>query len=151
MKQIKKSKDLQPTTYKLKSYKLEGGYITLLSTLFLVAIGGVVAGSLLLLGLGSGRTSLVLYQSNQAKALANACTEEAIQKLRESIYYAGSETLTLTTGSCQIQAVAGTGNSNRTVQTTASVGTIQRKIKVVITTVNPAIVISSWQEVADFD
>lgn len=127
--------------------KNEKGYITLLITLFLVAIGGAVAGSLILSGLGFSKTSLALDQSNQAKALANACMEEALQKLRETVYYTGSETLTLTTGSCQIQTVAGTGNSNRTVQTTAAVGTVQRKVKVVVTTVHPTIVISSWQEV----
>ncbi len=52
--------------------KNESGYITLLSTLFLVAIGGVIAGSIILLGLGFSKTSFTLTQSNQAKALANA-------------------------------------------------------------------------------
>lgn len=125
----------------------EKGYITLLSTLFLVAIGGVVAGSIILLGLGSSKTSLALQQSNQAKALANACMEEALQKLRESIYYSGNQTIAFTSGSCQIQTITGTGNSNRTIQTTGTLDTIQRKVTVVVTTIHPAISISSWQEV----
>lgn len=126
------------------------GYVALLSTLFLVAIGGVVAGSVILLGLGFSKTSFALDQSTQAKALANACAEEALEKLRESVYYTGSESLTFSDTSCQIQVISGVGNSSRTIQTIGTVGTHQRKVKVVVTTVHPTIVISSWQEVADF-
>lgn len=130
--------------------KKESGYITLLSTLFLVVIGGTVASSLILLGLGFSRTSFVLNQSNQVKALANACMEEALQRLRESVYYTGNQTFVFTYGSCQIQTIIGVGNFNRTVQTTATSGSIQRKTKVVVTTIHPTIIISSWQEVGDF-
>lgn len=130
--------------------KNESGYIALLSTLFLVAMSGVVAVSVVLLGLGFSKTSLRLDQSTQAKALANACAEEALEKLRESVYYTGSESLTFSDTSCQIQTISGSGNSNRTIQTIGTIGTLQRKVKVVVTTVHPTIVISSWQEVADF-
>lgn len=124
------------------------GYITLLAILFLVAIGGVVAGSLILLGLGSSRTSLALDQSNQAKALASACAEEALLKLKQDLSYNGNETITLASGTCQILDVKGAG-PNRIIKTTGTVGTIIRKIEVRVK-ISPSFALSSWLEVADF-
>lgn len=129
--------------------KNQRGYITLLSTLFLVAIGGVVAGSLILLGLGFSKTSLAIDQSNQAKSLANACSEEALQQIRSSTVYTGSGNLTLGQGSCSYTVTSG-GGENRTIVSTGAVGTIIRKVKVIISVINPTISVTSWQEVADF-
>lgn len=136
---------------KLKSYYLqpEKGYITLLSTLFLVTIGGVVAGSLILLGLGFSRTSLALDQSNQAKALANACAEEALQQIRSLTSFTGTGSLTLGQGSCSYSVTSG-GGENRTITASGSVGTIVRKIAITVTAITPNITVASWQEVADF-
>lgn len=129
--------------------KSEKGYIILLSTLFLVAIGGVVAGSLILLGLGFSRTYYVLDQSNQAKALANACAEEALQKIQESTPFSGSATITLGNGSCSYTVTKLTGQ-NRTITSSSTIGTVIRKISISIDKINPNINITSWQEVADF-
>lgn len=134
---------------KLKSYNLQAGYITLLSTLFLVAIGGVVAGSLILLGLGFSRTSFALDQSNQVKALANACAEEALQKIQESTPFSGTSSITLGNGSCSYTVTKLTGQ-NRTIIASGTIGTIIRKINISIDKINPNINITSWQEVADF-
>lgn len=129
--------------------KNEKGYITLLSTLFLVAIGGVVAGSLILLGLGFSKTSFAQYQSNQAKALANACAEEALQQIRNLTAYTGSGNLTLGQGSCSYTVTSG-GSENRTIISTGTALTVIRKVKIIISAINPTINITSWQEVADF-
>lgn len=123
------------------------GFIALISILVISAIGGTIAVGLILLGVNSTRTSLVYTQSAQARALANACAEEALMKLRESIYYSGNETLTLTTGNCQIQAISGSGNTSRTINTSATVSNAIRKVQVVVATINPTISITSWQEV----
>lgn len=120
----------------------------MLSTLFLVVIGGVVAGSLILLGLGFSKTSLALDQSNQAKALANTCAEEALLKLKQNLSYTGNETITLASGTCQIQDVKGAG-PNRIIQTTGTVGAIIRKVEVKVK-ISPSFTLSSWLEVSDF-
>lgn len=127
----------------------QAGYITLLSTLFLVAIGGVVAGSLILLGLGFSKSSFALDQSMQAKALANACAEEALEKIVESTPFSGSSTITLSNGSCSYTVTKLTGQ-NRTIIISGTVGTIIRKISISIDKITPNINVSSWQEVADF-
>lgn len=126
----------------------QAGYIALLSTLFLVTIGGIVALSLILLGLGFSRTSLALDQSNQAKALSNACAEEALLKLKQDLSYTGNETITLSSGTCQIQDVKGAG-PNRIIKTTGTIGTIIRKVEVKVK-ISPSFTLTSWQEVADF-
>ncbi len=125
------------------------GYITLLSTLFLVAIGGVVAGSIILLGLGFSKTSFALVQSNQAKALANACAEEALQQIQDSVPFSGSGSLTLGQGNCSYTVTKLTGQ-NRTITSSGTVGTIVRKVSISISKIRPSVNVTSWQEVADF-
>lgn len=128
----------------------KSGFVALISIIIIGAIGTAIAVSVLLLGLSFSRSGFALQQSSLAKSLANACVEEALQKLKESVYYAGSETVSFTQGSCAIQTITGTGNSNRTIQSVGTVGSVQRKVKVVVGTVQPTIAITSYQEVADF-
>lgn len=124
------------------------GYIGLLSVLFVGAIGTVIAMTVLLLGIASSRTSFALVQSNQAKALANACAEEALQQIRNFLPFSGIGTLTMGQGGCNYSVAKGSGQ-NRTVTANGFVGSIVRKITISITTINPQIVISSWQEVGN--
>ena len=77
-----------------------GGYVVLLGVLIVGAIGISVTLSLLLLGLGSSRTSFASEQSFQAKALASACAEEGLQQIRDTMSYTGTGGLTLGQGSC---------------------------------------------------
>lgn len=130
--------------------KTTNGYITLLSVLIVGAVGVVLSTSLLLIGLDFSRTSLAFQQSNQAKALANACTERALNNLRLSLTYAGGETLNFGQGFCQVVGVLGSGNANRTIEAIGNVENMIRKVKVVLAEVRPRILIVSWQEVADF-
>ncbi|MBI2645178.1 hypothetical protein HYW94_03345 [Candidatus Uhrbacteria bacterium] len=125
------------------------GFIALISVLIIGVLGISIVTSLLLLGVGSSKTSLASEQSAQAKALANACAEEALQHIHDSTSYTGSDTLTLGQGTCAY-TVTSQGGQNRTITSSGTVGTIIRKEKIIITGVNPAIQISSWQEVADF-
>ncbi len=90
------------------------GYIALVTILVIGAVGAAVAVSVILLGLGSSRTSFALEQSNQAKALANACAEEALQQIRDSTPYTGTGDLTLGQGTCSY-AVTTQGGQDRTI------------------------------------
>jgi hypothetical protein len=130
-------------------YHNNSGYITLLSVLVVGAISLAITTSLLLLGVGSSRTSFAKEQSEQTKALANACAEEALQQIRDSTTFTGSGSLSLGHGSCGY-TVTSQGGQNRTITSTGTVGTLTRKAKIIITQINPNISISSWQEIADF-
>lgn len=134
----------------LKEYNYtEKGYVTLISVL----VGGAIVLSvtiwLLLLGIGSSRTSFARQQSNEAKAMVNACIEEGLQRIRESFSYSGTDSLTLAQGSCTY-TVTNQGGQNRTIQATGTAGTIVRKVSVTTTNINPFIILSSWQERSDF-
>ncbi|MEX0917611.1 MAG: hypothetical protein WDZ93_00465 [Candidatus Paceibacterota bacterium] len=126
-----------------------GGYVTLLSVLVVGAVGVTIATSLLLLGLGASRSSFAVEQSDQAKALANACAEEAMQQIRDSMPFTGSNDLSLGQGDCSY-TVTSQGGQDRTVTATGEVGTVVRKVKIIIDQINPTIQVVSWQEVADF-
>lgn len=125
------------------------GYIALITVLVTGAVGVAISASLLLLGLGSSRTSFALEQSNQTKALANACSEEALQQIRDSTPFTGTGSLTMGQGTCTY-TVTSQGGQNRTITATGTVDTIVRKVKVIIDKINPSINVTSWQEVADF-
>lgn len=122
------------------------GYITLISVLIVGAVGTAIAISLILLGNSSSQNSFVIQQSAQAKGLANACAEEALEQIRESTLFTGTANLTLGQGSCTY-TVTNTGGTNRGITTSGTVGTVIRKISITITAINPLIVVSSWQEI----
>ncbi|MDH4330932.1 MAG: hypothetical protein OEV93_05300 [Candidatus Moranbacteria bacterium] len=130
-----------------KKYR-QGGYITLLSVLVVGAIGVSVAVSLILLGLGSSRNSFSLKQSNQAKALANACAEEALEEIQNLLVYEGSDTISLGQGSCEY-TVTRLAAQNRNIVATGTVGDVVRKVEINIDLVRPQINIVLWQEVND--
>lgn len=125
------------------------GFIALMGILIVGAVGTAIMLSLILLGLGSSRTSFAVEQSGQAKALANACAEEALQQVRDSTPFAGSGNLTLGQGTCTY-TVTNNGQQNRTITTSGTVGTIIRKTKIIISKINPNIIFTSWQEVESF-
>jgi len=129
--------------------KKDRGYITLMSVLIISAVGLAIAIFLILFGLGSSRSSFAIEQSNQAKALANACAEEALQQIRGLTSYIGSGNLTLGRGVCGY-TVTSQGSQNRTITASGTVGTIIRKVNIIINDIEPKIQVVSWQEVADF-
>lgn len=125
------------------------GYVILITVLVIGAVGVAIAVSVFWLGLGSSQSSFSIEQSNQAKALANACSEEALLQIRDSTPFTGSGGLTLGQGSCSYTVTSG-GGQNRTITSSGTVGTIVRKVKITVDAINPTINVTSWQEVADF-
>ena len=123
------------------------GFATLINILLVGAVGVTIAISLIFLGLGSSQTSFAMEQSNQSKALANACVEEALQQIRDSTPFTGSGNLTFGQGTCSY-TVTSQGGQNRTITTSGAVGTITKKVKVIIDKINPTIQVVPWQEVA---
>ena len=121
----------------LGDIKNEKGVLTLMSVLIVGAIGLSVGVSLLLLGLANSRTNLALQQSNQAKVLADACTEEALQQIRDLGSYVGSGVLTLGQGTC-LYAVTNTGGTTRKITASGTVGSVRWPGWVAITAPMPA-------------
>ena len=129
--------------------KYQKGYIALVTVLVTGAVGMAIAVSLLSMGSSSTRTGLSLVQSNQAKALANACAEEALQQIHDSVSFEGTGSLTLGKGSCSYTVTALSFQS-RTITASGTVGTIVRKVSIALDNITPNINITSWKEVADY-
>jgi len=131
---------------KRRSKNKQQGYVALLSALIITFIGIAVGTSLVLSGLGSSRTSFASEQSNQAKGLANACAEEALQLIRDTTSFTGSGSFSMGQGSCAY-TVTNTGGQNRTIVISGTVSGVVRRATIAITQITPTITISSWQEV----
>ncbi len=125
------------------------GSSALILVLIISAIAVTSVTVVILSGVGTSRSSFVFEQSYQAQNLGQACTEEALQQIRDSTAFTGSGSLTLGQGSCAYTATS-QGGENRTTTSTGTVGTVIQKATVIINTINPIILVTSWQEVSDF-
>ncbi len=134
--------DIQPHT----AQAWQGGYVALLTVLIVGAAATAIALVLLANGADSQRAALVNQQSKQARALAVACGEEALQQIHDNTSFSGSNNLSLGQGSCTYTvAVSGT---TRTVTVTGTVGNVVRKLQVGVTINASSISVTSWQEVS---
>lgn len=124
----------------------QSGYIALLAVLIVGAVATATSLVLLATSANSQRSALTSQQAKQARALAVACSEEALQLINEDTAYTGTGNLTLGQGSCTY-TVASTGASTRTIATTATVGNILRKIQISVTIGASNITITSWQDI----
>ncbi len=124
-------------------------YITLISIITIGAIGLSVVLFLLLAGINSSKSVILVEQSAKARLLVNACSEEALQQIRNSTPFAGSGTLTLGSDSCDYLVVSLTGQ-NRVIYASSTVQNVIRKAQINIDVINPEINVVSWQETEDF-
>lgn len=136
--------ELRTKNYKLKANK---GYVTLVSMLVIGAVGLAVVTSLVLLGVGSSRSSFSLEQGNQAKALANACAEEALQQIWNNDSFVGTGSLASGQGNCSFAISSDV--LPKTIMAIGTVGTTVRKVSITIDALRPYLQVSPWQEVAD--
>lgn len=126
----------------------ENGYVALIAVLIIGAASLAIGLALLTTGTDSQRAALITQQSAQARALADACTEEALQQIYNTASFTGSNNLSQGQGSCTY-TVSNTGGSNRIIDTAGNVSGVVRKVKVYVTITASSISITSWQEVAD--
>lgn len=126
----------------------ESGYVALLAVLIIGATSLAIGLTLLTTGTDSQRAALVTQQSAQARALADACAEEALQQIYTTASFTGSNNLSQGQGGCTY-TVTNTGGANRTIDATGTVNGVVRKVKVYATITASSISITSWQEVAD--
>jgi type II secretory pathway component PulK len=122
------------------------GFIALITVLIILAITLAVGISLSLGSISETRTGLQKTQSSTAYYLANLCTEEALMKLKENSNYAGNEIINMENGSCEILPIEG----NWIIKVLANSSGQVRKMKIVISQINPEMIINSWEEVAEF-
>ncbi len=120
-----------------------------MSVLVVGAVGASIAVAVILLGLGSSRTSMDVLRSGEARELASACAEEALLFVRDSMSPPASGGLTLGNGTCEY-AITDQGDQNFVVDASGVVGTVIRKVKVIAMESDSMVSVDSWQEVDDF-
>lgn len=125
---------------------MDKGFIALITVLIILGVVLVIGLGMSQLSLSEAQMSLQKSQSSQAFYLANLCAEQALMKLKENNNYPGGEIINMGNGSCQILPIEG----NWTVKVSANFQNQIKKIRIVVSQVNPEIIIDSWQEVAEF-
>lgn len=123
----------------------EQGYIALLAVLIVGAASVAISLALVMSGADSQRSALSEQQSRQARALAAACAQEALQVVHDNIAYTGTNSITQGAGSCTY-TVTSTSTQLRTIVATGTVGTVVRKIQAYATIGSSSISVSLWQE-----
>jgi uncharacterized protein (UPF0333 family) len=121
------------------------GYVTLISILVIGAVGLAITTSLVLLGVSSSRTSLALEQGNQAKVLANACAEEALQQIWNLDVFVGTGNIIMEQGACNY--VVTNAAVPKTITASGTIGTTVRRISITIDSLHPYVHTSNWQDV----
>jgi len=132
----------------LHNAKNQGGYVALISVLIIGAVATAIALGLLVNGTDSQRSALVSQQSAQARTLANACADEALQVMHDTTSYTGTNNMSLGSGTCSY-TVTSTGASTRIVDTVGTVNNVVRRVKIYVTITSSNLSITSWQEVSD--
>ena len=126
------------------------GFIYMLMVLFVGIIALTVLGSYMLLSVTALQSSRSVQISVQALNNANTCVERAILTLQGDLSYAGDETLSLTEGTCTLEAVGGSGVSDRRICATGMSDNVSRRVEVYINDMLPITKIRSWKEVSSF-
>lgn len=129
------------------SDRINKGYLNIFSVIVVGAAALAAVGSLSLLSMGSIRASTLLSESYQAKSLADACAETALQQIKDSTSFSGSDNFSLGSGTCSY-TVTNTGGQNREINAQGLVEDVIRKVKIEISAVNPQINVASWQEIS---
>ena len=129
--------------------KNNSGFAVLIGVLIVGAFGVSVALYLILSGLYSYQNSYLLEQSARAKTLANACVESALNHIQLCSILSGLGSVQIDGQTCSYEIIINSDQA-RTIQASATVGSVVRKVKVVVSQVDPVNVVDSWQEVSDF-
>jgi hypothetical protein len=131
----------------MRSTRQSGGYIALMAVLIVGAASLAIGLALLTMGADSQRSTLIAQQSAQARSLATACAEEALQEIHDDTAFTGTDNLSLGQGTCSY-TVTNTGGNNRTITTSGVVGEVTRKLEIYATIGVSSISIISWQEIS---
>ncbi len=131
------------------NFENKNGFAVLIGVLIVGAFGLAVVLYLILSGVYSYQNSFVLEKSNSAKALANACVESALSKIQLCSSTVGIGSVQIGNQACNYEIIL-TAQQSRTIQTTAFIGTVVRKVKVLVNQVDPIVTVGSWQEVQSF-
>ena len=127
--------------------KQQKGFITLVSVLIISSVALLVVVSSLTINIENIKAVTSIDSGRRARFLAESCAEIAIDNLKASNTYAGNETKILPFGQCFISTITGTGNTNRSFQSSATYDNHNYRVSVVVQTLNPNTVVTTFDPI----
>jgi hypothetical protein len=127
------------------------GFASLIGVIFMsiVILAVIILGAIL--SIDVSRSNKNTNDAIFVLGVLNSCAENALDKLKTDINYAGNESFVIDGITCNILAISGTGNTNRILKISAvSPTALVKKVQIDINTVNPYYIMNYWQEVPDF-
>ena len=127
----------------------QSGAAALLTVLIVTAAGILLATNAAFLGLGEVDNAFVSGQAGETLSLADGCVDETMRRMRLDPNYgvgAGTMTLTMTDGSCDIDVV-NTGGGARTITVSATHNAYHKNIEARVTIVGTSVTLDAWLEI----
>jgi len=124
-------------------------FVVLISVLIISSIVLSISLMIVLVNINSNKNSFSIKNSDQARMLANTCSEHALQEIIFDNSVLGSFVLSLGSDECSYSIFHGAGEE-RVIESWSEIrGSVKRE-RVVVDSFSPNINIASWQEIADF-
>ena len=127
-------------------FKKQKGFIAITTVLIISALVLMVGIGISLESIGETKMGLQRSLSSQSYYLINLCAEQTLMKLKENSSYLGDETINVENGNCTILPIEG----NWTIKVSAFSSGQVKKMKLVVSQIDPEIIVDSWEEVAEF-
>ncbi len=125
------------------------GFVALISVIIISSIVLSIGIWMIFTNLNASLAGLTIRQSQQARALAKSCAESALLQLANDFNNINNNSLTYPEGFCDYNILVINANSKR-INVSANVDNIIRKESLDLSLINNNLLISSWQELADF-
>ena len=126
-------------------YSKKPAYVALISVLIVGLVGVTIAVSSMLRGIAITKSAISLDHSGLAKAYANSCADEALERIHKDSTYTSTDSISFDTDSCSY-TITNTGGDTRQIDAEATASTTTRNVQVILSDIDP-IAITSWQEV----
>jgi hypothetical protein len=133
------------------------GYVLIIGVILLGAVALTIAVSLLLTGIGNVRSQLVLTHAIGARALAEACIEEAIIRIKHDVNDRETGNIDVGERSCAIESIEELEPYTYRIRASGSYEEAFARIEAVITAevgqddVVLALFLLDWRQVGDFE
>ncbi|MBI2097783.1 MAG: hypothetical protein HYT46_02545 [Candidatus Vogelbacteria bacterium] len=121
------------------------GFMALVTVIIIAATALVMSLNSSLLGLGTLEFGTLVAGGGEAASLADACVEEALQRLRVNQSYSGDPALSIFGGTCII-TVTDLGGGERQATVIATQGDFTKRVEVNMTLGVRTVTVSHWQE-----
>jgi hypothetical protein len=121
------------------------GFVSLILVSVVCAVGLFVALSVFANNKFLSMSVASLDNSTKAKALADACIEEGLSKVRVDDSVSGSFSISFTSGSCSY-SITNNSPTDIVIQASGLSGRSTERVRISITATSPEILIGSYQE-----